>query len=166
MTETHIAPCLAIIAAMDRNYLIGSMGMMPWHIPEDLAYFKDTTMGSIVVMGRRTWRSLRSPLPGRENVVLSRDPGFTAEGAVVLSGITDVMRHCEGKRAFVIGGADVFRQFLPLVDQIYQTLIDAEFEGDTWFPALDPSGWRIVSSQPQKTAQGLDICFNVLSRNA
>jgi dihydrofolate reductase len=164
MTESIKLPHIALIAAMDKNRLIGSNGRMPWHIPDDLAWFKAQTMGHIVMMGRRTWWSLSAPLPGRENVVMSRDPGFEAAGAVVLHGITEVLHFCGSRQAFVIGGADVFRQFLPLAEVFYQTLIDAEFEGDTWFPDWHPKQWELRSSNAMRTAKGLDISFNIYDR--
>ena len=139
-------PGLAIIAAMDRNGLIGANGKLPWHIPEDLAFFKQITMGSIVVMGRRTWQSLNSPLPGRENVVLTRNLRFSTNGARVLHGVSEVVEYCDGKRAFIIGGEEVFRQFLPLANCFYQTLINREYYGDTWFPDWDKNDWKLELS--------------------
>ncbi len=161
MTDNTSFPDLALIAAMDRNLLIGKNGKMPWHIPEDLAWFKECTLGHIVIMGRRTWWSLRHPLPDRENIVLSRDPGFEAKGAIVLHGITDLLRYCGARRAFVIGGAEIFRQFIPLATSFYQSLIDAEFEGDTWFPDWQPQLWLLESTHSLQSSAGPMLHFNI-----
>ncbi len=132
-----------MIAAMDRNRLIGVENRLPWRLPADLAHFKRVTMGKPVIMGRHTFESLGRPLPGRLNIVVSRDPGFTAGGCTVVHSLEEALavasRHEE---IMVIGGASFYAQTLPRARRLYLTLIEGEFEGDTFFPVLDPRDWQ------------------------
>jgi dihydrofolate reductase len=137
-----------LIWAMDRNGLIGREGRLPWHLPAELAYFRRTTMGHPVIMGRKTFESLGKPLPGRRNVVLSRNPDFRPEGAEVAHDVPDVLERFRGVPFFVIGGAQIYRAFLPLADKLYVTRIDHAFEGDEHFPEVDWHAWRLVSDEP------------------
>lgn len=146
---------VTIIVAMDRNGLIGAKGRLPWHLPSDLRFFRDTTLGQIVVMGSKTYESIGKPLPNRINMVLSRKTGCTIERVLELS---------KGNNVFVIGGAEVYRQFMPLADRLIITHIDAEFEGDTYFPLdlLDPFEFnKFESRKGTDIDSGLsfDICF-------
>lgn len=149
---------------MDKNHLIGKGGKLPWQIPEDLAWFKSQTLGHPVIMGRATWLSLGKALPGRQNIVLSSDPNFNPKGALTAASIADALSLCRGKDAFVIGGARVFEQFLPLVDRLVITHIDAEFVGDTYFPSFDLSAWQLLSCEELHTKDGIKLCFAVYSR--
>ena len=149
---------------MDKNHLIGKGGKLPWQIPEDLAWFKSQTLGHPVIMGRATWLSLGKALPGRQNIVLSSDPNFNPKGALTAASIADALSLCRGKDAFVIGGARVFEQFLPLVDRLFITHIDAEFVGDTYFPSFDLSAWQLLSCEELHTKDGIKLCFAVYSR--
>ena len=134
---------LSLIVAMDENRLIGSGNRLPWHLPADLAYFKRTTMGKPIVMGRKTYESIGRPLPGRRNIVVSRDSGFGAAGVEVVAGIDSAIDLCAGvDEVMLIGGASLYRQTLPRADRLYLTLIHHVFEGDTWFPELEPGRWR------------------------
>lgn len=155
---------LSIIVAMDKNRLIGSGGMLPWHIPEDLAWFKSQTLGHPVIMGKNTWQSLAKPLPDRQNIVLSRDPYFNPMGAQKAASLEEAISLCQSKDGFVIGGARIFEQFLPLVYRLVITHIDAEFGGDTYFPFLDLSAWQLLSSEELHTKDGIKLCFAVYSR--
>lgn len=142
-----------IIVAMDRNGLIGANGKLPWHLPSDLRFFRDTTLGQIVVMGSKTYESIGKPLPNRINMVLSRKTGCT---------INRVLDLADGNDIFVIGGANVYEQFLPIADRLIITHIDAEFEGDTYFPLVDASAFEKVDSRKgfDDVAQlNFDICF-------
>jgi dihydrofolate reductase len=142
------APVLSLIVAMDRNRVIGAGGRLPWHIPEDLKRFRRLTLGHHVVMGRRTWESVGRPLPGRTNIVLTRQPGFRAEGAYVVSCLDDALRLAAGDtEVFVIGGAEIYVLALPRADRAYVTEIDAAFRGDVWFPPLPANEWREVSRE-------------------
>jgi dihydrofolate reductase len=136
-------PRITLIVARARNGVIGRAGTLPWRLPEDLAFFKRTTMGHPIVMGRRTWESIGRPLPGRRNVVVSRQAGFVAAGAEVVPGFDEALRLCAGNpELFVIGGAQLYAEALPRAGRLIVTEIDADFDGDTHWPAPDPAQWR------------------------
>jgi dihydrofolate reductase len=139
---------ISLIAALDRNRLIGAGNRLPWHLPADLAHFKRLTLGRPVLMGRRTWESLGRPLPGRRNIVLTRDAGFQAPGCVAVHDIESALA-AAGRvdEVFVIGGAAFYAQMLPRARRMYLTLVEAEFSGDAWFPAFDPEDWRETASE-------------------
>ena len=135
---------LSLIVAMDANRLIGADNGLPWHLPADLAFFKRVTLGKPVLMGRKTQQSIGRPLPGRRNIVISRDPGFQAEGCERAAGLDEALALVDGvEEAMLIGGASLYRQALPRVGQMYITRIHHEFGGDTWFPEFDDAEWRI-----------------------
>lgn len=137
-------PVISIIVAMDRNRLIGSGGSLPWHLPADLRYFKQTTMGKPVIMGRKTHQSIGKPLPGRLNIVVTRDREYPAPGCTVASSIDEAIDAApDTEEIMIIGGAELYRQALPRAGRIYLTRIDAEFEGDIWFPQFDWNEWRV-----------------------
>ena len=134
-----------LIAARARNGVIGNRGALPWRLSEDLAHFKRTTLGHCIVMGRKTWDSLGRPLPGRRNIVITRDADWQAPGAERAADLEDALAHCPPEQdAFIIGGGEIYVQALARgrVDSILLTEIDADFEGDTHFPTLDPTRWR------------------------
>jgi dihydrofolate reductase len=134
---------LSLIAAMADNRVIGHENRLPWHLPADLQHFKAITLGKPVLMGRKTWESLGRPLPGRTNIVITRDAGYVAEGCVVAHSLEEAVRAAgEAAEIMVIGGAQLYRQALPLADTIYLTLVHAEFQGDTRFPDWQPKEWR------------------------
>lgn len=136
-------PALSIIVAMDRNRLIGKNNALPWHLPADLQHFKSTTMGKPVVMGRRTWESLGRPLPGRTNIVITRNRSYRAEGAHVVHSLDEAISMVsDHEEAMIIGGANLYAQVLPVADRLYITRVDGVFEGDAWFPELDESRWN------------------------
>lgn len=146
---------ISLIAAMDRNRLIGKGSEMPWErIPADMHWFFNHTLGKPVVMGRKTYESiiaaLGHPLPSRVNIVLTRNPSFRAPGCLVVHSVEDAIVAVQGqhRELMVIGGAEVYRQFLPLADRMYLTLIPLSFAGDTFFPYFDWSvDWRIVDGK-------------------
>lgn len=138
---------ISFILAMDRRRAIGANNKLPWRLPADLKYFKRVTMGHPVIMGRKTYESIGKPLSGRENVVLTRDPDYRADGCVVLHSPEEAAERYKDSEAFVIGGAEIFRLFLPLADKMYVTLIDQEFAADTFFAPIDEDEWRIVSRE-------------------
>lgn len=130
-------PRLAAIAAMDARRVIGNAGALPWHHPEDLKFFKRTTLGHPVLMGRTTFESIGRPLPGRQNLVLSRTLP-EREGVTVIRDLGGLGAHCaEGETVFVIGGAQVYAWLLPYCETLYLTLVSGEHEGDTFFPAFE-----------------------------
>ena len=134
---------LSLIAAMADNRVIGHENRLPWHLPADLQHFKAITLGKPVLMGRKTWESIGRPLPGRTNIVITRDTGYVAEGCVVAHSLEEAVRAAgEAAEVMVIGGAQLYRQALPLADTLYLTLVHAEIRGDTRFPAWQPGEWR------------------------
>lgn len=137
---------LSIIVAMDKNRLIGVNGRLPWRLPEDMTWFRKQTMGKPVIMGRKTFESIPErfrPLPGRRNIVLTRRQDYEADGTVVVHTIKAALTAVgKAEEAVVIGGAELYRQLLPQVGRLYLTLIDAEFDGDTFFPVLDQNQWH------------------------
>jgi len=136
-------PRITLIVARARNGVIGRDGTLPWRLPEDLAFFKRTTMGHPIVMGRSTWESIGRPLPGRRNIVVSGQAGFAAAGAEVAASLESALLLCaDVTDMFVIGGAKLYRSALPHADRLIITEIDADFEGDTHWPPPDPARWR------------------------
>lgn len=138
---------ISLIAAMAQNRVIGKDNRLPWRLPADMAYFKQTTMGHPVVMGRKTFESIGKPLPGRRNIILTRDPDFRAEGCEVCHSITAVLALSRAgeKEFFIIGGDSVYSAFFPLADRLYLTFIAQSFAGDAFFPEIDARKWRLVS---------------------
>lgn len=144
---------ISLLVAMDQNRLIGRNNQLPWHLPEDLRYFKKTTMGHTIIMGRKTFESIGKPLPGRENMVMSRNRNFQPEGCVVIHSWEPVMERNSrnpDQEIFVIGGQRLFEQAIAFADRMYITEIDEQFEGDTFFPAFDPSEWQLISKTKGK----------------
>lgn len=132
-----------LIVARGKNGAIGLKGKMPWHIPEDLKHFKETTMGCPVIMGRKTRESIGRALPGRLNIVLTRSKGYEAEGSTVVSSIDEALGLVrDAPRVFIIGGAELYRQTLGLVQAAWVTEIDAEPEADAFFPDLPENEWK------------------------
>lgn len=145
---------LSLIVAAAENGAIGKDNKMPWHLPADLQYFKKVTMGKPVVMGRKTFESIGQPLPGRTNIVITRDKSYRQEGVEVLHDLSAAEAACEDFAVFedfsemmFIGGAEIYKQVLPEIDRIYLTQVHAEFEADTYFPELEKSKWTVVSEQ-------------------
>jgi dihydrofolate reductase len=138
---------ISIIAAMDRNHLIGKNNQLPWHLPADFAHFKSVTMGKPIIMGRKTYESIGRPLPGRKNIVLSRNPDIRFEGIESVTSFEQALALVpDADEVMVIGGSAVYEMLLPEVDRLYLTYVDAEFEGDAWFPAFDTGQWQEVES--------------------
>jgi dihydrofolate reductase len=134
---------IALIAALARNRVIGVGGQLPWHLPDDLAHFKRTTAGSPVLMGRRTFASIGRPLPRRENIVLSRDRGFTAKGCRVAASLEAGLAAAAGAEVlFAIGGQSLFEALLPRADRMHLTWVEADVAGDAFFPEVDFSAWK------------------------
>lgn len=139
---------ISLLVAMDTNRLIGKDNQLPWHLPQDLAYFKKTTMNHKIVMGRKTFESIGRPLPGRENIIVTRDQDYSQEGCLVLNSLEGIVELSEqsDEEIFVIGGAEIFQQILPCSDRLYITHIYHEFEGDTYFPKTNEEEWDMVKS--------------------
>jgi len=144
-TDMNHTPRLTLIVARARNGVIGRDGTLPWRLPEDLAHFKRTTMGHPIVMGRRTWTSIGRALPGRRSIVVSRDPSFSAPGAEVVPSLDAALDAARGvEEIFVIGGAGLFAEAALRAQRLLVTHLDADFEGDTFFPQPDPHQWVAV----------------------
>ena len=136
---------LSIIVAMAANGVIGRNNELPWHLPADLQHFKQTTLGKPILMGRKTFESIGRPLPGRTNIVITRDDSYTAQGCVVVTSIEDALKVAAGHdEVMVIGGAELYRQVLPEAKTIYLTRIHESFEGDTRFPEIRNTEWHQV----------------------
>ncbi len=157
-------PPISLIAAIDRNNLIGRENRMPWHITDDLKYFRSKTLGHTILMGKNTWLSLGRTLDQRVNIILTRDRELTVPGAIVCHSLTDCLHHCSQQECFVIGGAQVFQLFLPFASKLYLTRIDAEFEGDTYFPAFDPKQWELVFYESKISAAGYNLAYTEYQR--
>jgi dihydrofolate reductase len=144
-------PRLSAIVATDRNGTIGKDGQIPWYLPADLKFFKRTTLGHPIIMGRKTFQSIGRPLPKRTNLVLTRDTFFTASGVVVAHSLREALAHdsiTSVDEAFIIGGGELYKQSLDLVSTIYLTIVDADIkDGDAFFPKLDPKVWQEVWSE-------------------
>ena len=149
-----------LVVALAQNGVIGALGKLPWHLPEDLQHFKKLTLGHPVIMGRRTWESLARPLPGRENIVVSRKAGFAAPGASLASSVEGAVALCAGEPvAFVIGGAEIYAAALPLADGMVMTEIERDYAGDTRFPAWDRRAWRESQRETHTSRDGVRFSF-------
>ena len=161
-------PILTLIAAVARNGVIGIDNRLPWHLPADLKHFKALTLGHAVIMGRKTWESLPAqfrPLPGRRNIVVTRDAGYRTEGATVVLSLPAAIGAADNSEAFVIGGAQLYAAAMPLADRLQLTAIDTTFEGDTFFPAIDPHQWREAARETHRDAAGFGYAFVTYQRN-
>jgi len=159
----HDAPRLArlhLIAAIASNRVIGAAGKLPWHLPEDLKHFKALTSGHPVIMGRRTWESLGKALPGRENIVVTRNRDYEAPGASIASSLAAALALCaDAPTAFIIGGSQLYAEALGCADALELTEIQCAFDGDARFPDFDRSDWLEVERRPQTAAGGLRFDF-------
>jgi dihydrofolate reductase len=158
-------PRIAFVLAMSRNRVIGAKGTLPWRMPSDLKRFKALTMGKPVIMGRKTWESLpRKPLPGRPNIVITRQRGYAAPGAIVVATIQEALQRARVLAAdeiAVIGGAEIFDEMLPFADRIYLSEIDLAVEGDRFFPELDASVWKEDSRETSPRGEGDTASFTL-----
>lgn len=148
---------ISLIAAVDRNFLIGNHGKLPWHLPSDMRWFRKNTMGKTVIMGRKTWESIPErfrPLKGRFNVVLTRRKNYqTPVNVLTCSCLQDALEIARDKgynEAVIIGGSSVYREGLAAADQLYLTRVEGTFKGDTWFPNFDESQWEVVFEQERQ----------------
>lgn len=163
---------LVLIAAMARGRVIGrvvdGVGTLPWHLPEDLAHFRAATRGHPVVMGRKTWDSLPPrfrPLPGRRNVVVTRNADWQGEGAERAGSLAEALERLEDEpRVFVMGGGELYAQALPLADELVLTEVDADLPGDTFFPAWDREDFDLVRSSLHCTDGGVEFSINTYRR--
>jgi len=145
---------LSLICAMDENMVIGNNNRLPWHLPEDLKYFKRTTMGKCIIMGRKTFESIGRPLPGRTNIIVTRSRDYEVDNARVVDSLADAIELAENvsfidgtDEAFIIGGAELYKHALPYVDRMHLTMVHAEVDGDTFFPDFAVEEWQEVSKE-------------------
>ena len=153
-----------IIVAIDENNGIGFQGKLPWHLSEDLKFFKKTTLGTSVVMGRKTWEGLPiKPLPGRNNVILSRKSDFRYSKIRTMNSVTQVIDYAlSGNHIFVIGGAEVYKSFLPLADRLYVTKINKIFPCDAFFPPINPMDWAVEEESELHYDEKEDLNFKFI----
>jgi len=139
---------ISLIAAMAKNRVIGYHNQLPWHLPADLKHFKAITLGKPIVMGRKTYESIGKPLPERMNIILSTNASYQAPGCYVVSNLDEAIQAASiAEEILIIGGARIYQAYLPLVQRMYLTFIDAEVEGDAFFPQFDEQTWNVVSKE-------------------
>jgi len=156
-----------LVAAVAKNGVIGAAGKLPWRLPEDLRHFMALTLGHPVIMGRKTWESLGKPLPGRENIVVTRARGYDAPGAHVAASLDAALALCAGEPvAFVIGGGELYASALPVADAMVITEIGRDYAGDARFPDFDRGAWREAQRKPQTAADGTRFDFVLYERAA
>lgn len=158
---------ISLIVAHDPERVIGYQNKLPWHIPGDLAYFKEKTMGKAMVMGRNTFESIGKALPGRKSIVVSRNPNYHAEGAVVTTSLVDAVNIAKDhhEEVMVIGGEQIFRTILPQADRLYITFIQKSFKGDTYFPPYSENDWILTeASEEMQTSDGIPYVYLVYDR--
>ncbi len=159
MTGT-VTPVVAIIVAVAENGVIGANGKMPWHLPSELKYFRSRTIGKPIIMGRKTFRSIGKPLPGRDNIVVTRDPGFSADGITVAASLDaalaiarDLAARSGADEIMIAGGGEIYRQALPLASRLYLTRVKASPAGDAHFPLPADTEWRLVEEHAIPTGE-------------
>lgn len=144
-------PYINIIVARSRNGVIGKDGKLPWYLPEDLKFFKEKTIGFPVIMGRKTWESIGKPLKGRQNVVLTRNPSYQVNNAIKVSSLEEALTLFTGD-IFIIGGATLYKQALPLANKVWITEIDKDFEGNAVFDKLDEKEWKLIWEEKHQSS--------------
>lgn len=163
-------PVIALIVAVAENGVIGRDGKLPWRIPEDMKWFRERTAGRPLIMGRKTWESFpKRPLPGRTNIVITRDAAYKADDAVVVTSLASALDVAAGEdpeEIMVIGGAEIYRAALPLTRRIYLTSVHGEIEGDTHFPPIDRAEWNetIVGVYPSSGTRAIGYSFIILDK--
>lgn len=165
---------LSLIVAAAQNGVIGRDNQLPWHLPEDLKYFKATTLGKPIIMGRKTFASIGKPLPGRTNIVITRQSGWSAAGVLIAQSVEQAVtmgrevgsqQQPAAEEVMVIGGAEIYRHALPIADRVYLTRIHADVEGDAYFPELPPGEWKKVAETAGESAANVPHSFLVFERS-
>lgn len=152
---------ISIIVAMSTNRVIGAEGALPWRISDDLKRFKALTMGKPIVMGRRTWESIGRPLPGRQNIVITRQDGFLAEGCdVVASPAAALEKSGDAVEIMIIGGSQIYDLFLPKATRLLVTQVHAEIDGDAYFPPIDDAEWRLIDAEAHAPSEANEFAFD------
>lgn len=159
---------ISFIVAMDKNRVIGKNNQLPWHLPADLQFFKRVTMGHPIVMGRKTHESIGRPLPGRKNIIVTRNKEYHSQGCLVIHTIEELLDYAQkqNEEIFLIGGSELFKATFPYADRLYITKIEHEFEGDTFFPEFEQSNWNILSLEKgtQDEKNPYEFSFMTLER--
>jgi len=153
---------ITIIAAMARNRAIGMAGAMPWHLPRELKHFKARTMGKPIVMGRKTWESIGRALPGRQNIVVTRNPDYHAESCQIVRSLGEAMKYAQGDEVMIIGGGQLYTEALPFATRMILTLVNVEPEADTWFPAWNEVDWREISRRYEQADENNEYAYEVV----
>jgi dihydrofolate reductase len=159
---THIT----LVVAIDAQRGIGVDNKLPWHLPEDLAHFKRVTLDRPIIMGRKTFDSIGRPLPKRRNIVVTRNRAWTHEGVDVASSLADAIALAGDEPASIIGGAQVFKEALPLADRMIVTHIDAVYRCDTFFPEIDPAVWTVTAREEHRSGDGVAYAFVTYERKS
>ena len=154
---------ISLICAMDKNRLIGRENGLPWHLPADFKHFKETTLNKPVIMGRKTFESIGRPLPQRKNIVLSRQD-FVAEGVVTVASIDEALQQAgDVAEVMILGGSNLYSQMIDRADRLYITHVDAECEGDAWFPEIDLNDWDVVTRQEHQSDEKNNYDFSIIT---
>lgn len=161
MNDERNGPRISVIAALAKNRVIGIENRLPWRLPEDLAHFKALTLGHPILMGRKTFESLGRPLPGRTNVVVTRNPAYRPDGCLVAASIPAAIALCgEADELFFIGGAELYAQVIPMANRLYLTEVDIEAAGDAWFPEYDRGAFKELSRESRTGEKGDALTFD------
>jgi len=158
---------LSIIVAKSKNDVIGNNGRLPWHLSEDLKRFKSITMGKPIIMGRVTYESIGKPLPGRENIILTRRSNYLEKGITIIHSSDEALKSArDSDEVIIIGGGEIYKEFLSRVNRLYITHVDLHIDGDAFFPKVDYSDWRVMSREdfPVSKDREIGFCFEVLER--
>jgi len=141
---------ISLLVSITENNVIGKENKLLFHLPKDLRHFKNTTWGTVIIMGRKTFDSIGKPLPGRTNIVITSNSTWQATGIVIASGLEDALQKAAAtncKEIFIVGGGEIYRQSMDLADTIYLTRVHAELEGDTFFPVIEETNWQLVDNE-------------------
>ena len=158
---------ISIIVAKSHNNVIGSKGNLPWHIPEDLKKFKSITMGKPMIMGRSTFESIGKALPGRKNIVMTRDKEYQADGISIAHNLEEALILCDQAREImIIGGAEIYKLFFGMANRLYLTNVEKHIDGDVFFPEIDLSKWKMIREEefPMNTERKIGFSLEILER--
>lgn len=162
---THAKPTISIIAAIGKNRELGKNGELIWRIPEDMRHFKEVTNGHPVIMGRKTFESIGKPLPGRNNIIITRNVDYAAPGCIIVQSIEKAIKEAKKRNQeeiFIIGGGEIYKLAMPLTDRLYLTIVDASADADTYFPSFDD--FLLIERKEIKTKSGLSISFQIYQK--
>ena len=158
---------IAAIVAIDLNHAIGKNNQLLWHLPADLKFFKQTTMGCPIIMGRKTYQSIGKLLPGRKNIIISRNEDFKIEGAEIYQSLNDAISKCDSEKVFVIGGAEIYTLAMPMIKELYITIVKNKFDADKFFSKINTSQFNLVWEECHEADEKnkFDYCFQKWIRN-